>query len=134
MELARAYDSGNVGKGGKGGNVGKGGSRPSNPHASGGFQTTGKGGKGGKKRLASPSRDAHPGPIGARRTFTGGSSGGSAGDSSTGIGTPAERLSNLLLGSGEDPGLDCRAIIHIVKHWHGNIIWCSVAACRSSVQ
>jgi hypothetical protein len=113
MEVARAYDSGNVGEGGKGGNVGKGGK------ASKG----GKGGNVGKKRLASPSRDAPAGPIGARRTSRSDrSAGGSAGGSSRGISTPAERLSNLLLGSGEDPGLDCRAIIHIVKHCHSNII------------
>ena len=54
-----------------------------------------------------------------RRTL---SSGADAGGGATGIGTAAERLSNVLLGSGEDPGLDCRAIIHIVKHCHSNII------------
>ena len=87
----------------------------------------GKGGKGGKKRLASPSRGAAIGAIGARRTGSAEArrtsfSDSSAGGSATGIGTAAERLSNVLLGSGENPGLDCRAIIHIVKHCHSNII------------
>jgi hypothetical protein len=99
---------------------------------------SGKGGKGGKKRLASPIRGAAIGAIGARRTSCSDSSAGggarrtsgfqgSAGGSATGIGTPAERLSDVLLAGGEvaggeDPGLDCRAIIHIVKHCHSNII------------
>jgi hypothetical protein len=105
------------------------------PNAGSDSGKSGKGGKGGKKRLASPMRGAASGAIGARRTGSAAppapkarSTDSSAGGSSTGRGTDAERLRNVLLGGGtgmdhgEDPGLDCRAIIHIVKQCHSNII------------